>query len=304
MQVAALDQELTKFCSRQVEAPLLATSSRWARWLESRWLPRAVIATGICLTLAVAGWLSLTLRGPVDTGYYSTGIGEHRFVPLADGSAVELNTESRIQFRFTGAAREVRLLSGEALFSVARDPARPFRVHADDATIQAIGTQFSVDKHRERVIVAVLEGKVKVALAGEWPQPALAAPAPLGVGDLAVIERNASGIANLHVTVLPRETLERRFAWTSGMLVFDGERLADVIAEMNRYNRQKIEIADSSIADIQVAGNFKTTSLPAFVRGLNAIADIEAKWPGPGHAESEPVLLYRPADAPVRQVRP
>lgn len=63
---------------------------------------------------------------------------------LNDGSIVYLNTRSRVEEQFSRQARNVRLLEGEAMFSVEHDRARPFRMISDDTVIQAIGTQFNV----------------------------------------------------------------------------------------------------------------------------------------------------------------
>jgi transmembrane sensor len=60
----------------------------------------------------------------------------------------------------------------------------------------------------------------------------------------------------------------RATSWTSGKLVFDGERLADVVAEMNRYSREKLEIADPALKSRRVSGVFEPTSGPAFATAL------------------------------------
>ena len=63
-----------------------------------------------------------------------TTVGERRTVKLPDGSSVELNTASELAVRYTASARAIRLTRGEAYFTVASDPQRPFSVHAADRT--------------------------------------------------------------------------------------------------------------------------------------------------------------------------
>src|SRR5262249_13837131 len=75
---------------------------------------------------------------------HATSVGEQRPFDLPDGSVVYLNTHSKIALHFSRHEREIRLLDGEALFKVARDTSRPFRVRTDDAVIQALGTEFNV----------------------------------------------------------------------------------------------------------------------------------------------------------------
>ncbi len=64
---------------------------------------------------------------------YTTPTGEQRSIKLADGSFVYLNTQSRVEVRFTEQARDIHPTQGEALFVVAHEAARPFRVLAGNA---------------------------------------------------------------------------------------------------------------------------------------------------------------------------
>ena len=62
--------------------------------------------------------------------------------------------------------------------------------------------------------------------------------------------------------------LEEQLSWRVGVLVFKDARLAEAIAEFNRYNTKKIVLADPSLADLRVAGSFKSGSTAAFVHLL------------------------------------
>jgi transmembrane sensor len=73
-----------------------------------------------------------------------------------------LNAHSVVRATFTQHTRDLRLLEGEALFQVAHDGERPFRVRTLDATVRAVGTRFNVDARQTRTVVSVLEGKVEV----------------------------------------------------------------------------------------------------------------------------------------------
>ena len=95
-------------------------------------------------TLFVASAAGLWNLLEDNTRVLTTAIGEQRAVRLADRSVVHLNTDSRVEIRFTDEAREVRLTRGEALFTVERDVNRPFRVLADGIRVEALDTQFNV----------------------------------------------------------------------------------------------------------------------------------------------------------------
>lgn len=153
---------------------------------------------------------------------YVTTVGEQRVIELADGSIVHLNTQSRVEVRFSDLTRDIRLIAGEALFKVHQDPARPFRVHTVDAIIQAIGTEFNVHHKPEGTTVAVLEGKVKVTGSNE---------ASLVRGEEARISTQGK-----IVTDKPAD-IASVTAWRQRRLIFAGTPLPQIVAEFNRYNR-------------------------------------------------------------------
>ena len=51
-------------------------------------------------------------------------------MPLEDGSVADLNRGAAIEVSFTKDFRRIKLVRGEARFSVAKNPARPFIVEA------------------------------------------------------------------------------------------------------------------------------------------------------------------------------
>lgn len=93
---------------------------------------------------------------------FATDTGEQRFVKLVDGSTMELNSRSRVRIRFTDGERDVDLIEGQALFHVAKDPARPFIVHSGSTLVRAVGTQFDVYRKANGTTVTVVEGRVAV----------------------------------------------------------------------------------------------------------------------------------------------
>lgn len=186
-------------------------SRRTRRWT---W---AAAAAGV-LAAVLAAWMLGT-----DGQTHQTAVGEQRRVELTDGSVIQLGTGSRVQISFSEAARDIRLLAGEALFKVKRDPSRPFRVHAGESVIQAVGTQFNVLRRPSGTTVSVVEGVVRVyAPAGEDS---------LSLGEQARID--ASGRVEKR-KVADVATLA---AWRQDRLVFRDETLEDIAAEFNRYNR-------------------------------------------------------------------
>jgi transmembrane sensor len=205
------------------------------------WTHRAVRVAGWA---ALAGAVALGVWQPgVLSGWksYATATGEQRAIELEDGSIVQLNTRSRIEVRISGERRDIRLLAGEALFKVHRDPSRSFRVYTPDAAIQALGTQFNVYQRPDGTTVVVLEGKVGIspgkggARGEERQAPAekerVRAPAtPLGAGEKAHID--AQGTIRRELSSDPASAV----VWQQRRLVFQATPLSEITREFNRYN--------------------------------------------------------------------
>lgn len=215
--------------------------------------------------LAVAGY-ALQAAGEV----YTTRRGEMRIVPLADGSVVNLNTDSRIHVRYTRARRTIHLERGEALFEVAKDVARPFVVHAGDTEVMAVGTRFPAPNFSVQsladapVEVMVRDGVVQVDRGGAGgavlvkanmravaPAAAVfAAPAPIKMAAVAPAE------------------VERAVAWREGRIAFEGESLSEAVKDFERYSDTKIVIDDPSIATEEVTGLFQANDPVGFAQAV------------------------------------
>jgi ferric-dicitrate binding protein FerR (iron transport regulator) len=57
-------------------------------------------------------------------------------------------------------------------------------------------------------------------------------------------------------------------SWRAEKLVFEGERLADVLTEMNRYSREQLVGGDPALNERKISGVFEPTSGFAFARAL------------------------------------
>ncbi len=187
---------------------------------------------------------------------YRTAPGESRTVTLSDGSIVQLDTTSALAVHFDARERRVVLLAGAAYFTVAPmqgSETRPFVVAAANGTARALGTQFMVDRRDQAAEIVVAEHQVQVA--AEMPAADKPGMVVLSPGQSVRYDR-ASGLGAVAETDLTRAT-----AWRRGRLIFDKVRLADVVAELNRYRRGRIVIGDSSLGDRRVSGVFETADL-------------------------------------------
>ena len=238
----------------------------------------AVAAAAAAAGLAVAVW---TNRGS-ESQVLETAVGQHRNVVLADGSVVSLNTNTVVETNFGRHLRTIYLRKGEAHFEVAHDRSRPFLVHAGDAMVRAIGTEFEVrlraDQH---VDVLVNEGRVEVE-PDDAPETRSTAPVmraksrPATTAHAAVSAGQTLSTATTDYAVMPvsPEQVSSELAWREGAVVFDSEPLSEAIAEIQRYTDARIVISDASIATLPVGGRFKTDDLQGFLNGLETALPI------------------------------
>ena len=228
-----------------------------------RWLVAAGAVAALAGGPGLLAWL--TTRRYRWT-YYETGVGDSRKAMLPDQSSVFLNTDSRVRVRMASARRDIELLRGEALFTVARDKLRPFYVKASSSLVCAIGTAFSVRIRDDRSVeVMVANGRVAIGTANHHTSlPVLEPSAPYaGAGDCVVF-----GTGSWVVKHDSTGYIARKLAWTNGRISFDGETLAEAVHEFNRYNRRRIAIADPAIAQIRIGGLFEATDPESFAATL------------------------------------
>ena len=235
-----------------------------ARTSSRRSLMFGAMAAASAAVAATVGWRLLD-----NVALYRTGIGERRVVALQDGSKVTLNTASTVEVAFTAHERRVRLVRGEALFEVAHDASKPFLVDAGAARFRALGTAFNVRVRPDVVELTVTQGVVAV-VAGE-AGVAQAPAAKIVAGGGAVVRSGA-----VAPTALDDQHLRQRTAWQEGVLEFDGESLAQVVGEFNRYRRQPIVIGDARLESLRIGGRFEVDEADRFLTALTSSFPIEA----------------------------
>jgi transmembrane sensor len=214
----------------------------------------AVLALGV--GLLIGRHLGVSAAATEET--FATAIGETRQVVLADGTTVDLNADSRLVAALDAATRRIRVERGEALFVVARDPARPFEVHAGAGVLRDIGTTFDVALAGENVTVGVIEGAVEVRLAGANEKTVV------GGG-----ERIAYSTAGLS----PPERFdgEAATAWRSGRFIFRDMPLSEVVEQVNRHHPHQTVLADAGLARLRVSGVFNIADRDGLLKALEML---------------------------------
>lgn len=196
---------------------------------------------------------------------YSTTLNERTQIVLADGSAVTLDSNTRLAARLSRSRRDVTLISGRALFHVAKDPQRPFVVRARDRTVTALGTVFDVGLSQRGLRVTLLEGRVAVRSVHAGAPSRELKPRQ----ELVETDQAASPVVR---TV----NLEKATSWVDGQLYFENDTLAQAADEMNRYSRLKI-VVDPAVANLRIDGMFRAGNQTGFVGALQTTMPVEVR---------------------------
>ncbi len=199
---------------------------------------------------------------------------------LPDGSVVELNAGTEIALSYTTETRGVRLLRGEALFQVAKNPDRPFVVMAAGVDVRAVGTAFSVALAPDRVNVLVTEGRVAVQRPNVGPSLAdvpvqsgdpsvVTAPHPepiyLSAGARLAIPTVASAPQIAPQSVTPAQ-IDAALAWRSRRVEFTLTPLGEAVDLLNGQNQVKLVLGDRALAELRLTGVFWTDDPQGFSR--------------------------------------
>lgn len=266
---------------RLSKVPRADSRGRWA-WISGLGVG---LAAAITLLVVEPPFVSQLLHPDV----YTTAIGEQRSVELTDGSAVSINAKSSVRVTFTDDARDVYLNAGQAMFTVAKDPDRPFRVHVNGTVVQAIGTKFDVRRGAGRISVAVVEGTVQITTeaAGNRTASALAT--------LAAATRVNAGegvsVADAgRITPPTPISVADVSAWQQRRLVFADNTLAEIADEFARFNRTpQLRIEGEALRARRFSGVFDADTPEALLLYLSADETIAFDRHG-----DEIVIVTRP----------
>lgn len=237
--------------------------------------PWAIAASVVFAAVTGGWWLvdqgpGLVERAPwsrsVETARYVTAAGERATISLTDGSTLALNTDSAAEIVFDRDGRRVRLLKGQALFTVSHDPSRPFEVFAADQRVTAVGTVFDVLILPRDLRVAMLSGVVRVS--AERRGVERREPQILSAGEVMTARPDGS------VSIRKMDTA-RLAGWREGVIYFEDTPLAEAVVEMSRYTRHPLGIADRRAGELRVSGAFRATEAETFADTMTDLFPLD-----------------------------
>ncbi|WP_286829003.1 MULTISPECIES: FecR family protein [Kordiimonas] len=252
---AALQEEFERELHEAAEE---RKRQRWVAGISS-------LAAGfvVAAVLSVSMWVSAP--EPVT---YATAKGQRSTIALADGSVLQLNTNTQVTTLMEDDERHVTIERGEAFFSVKRDESRPFIVDAGDTQVRVLGTKFNVRLGASSNVVSVLSGLVSVAQRSDDDD----------VREVALLHagEQAEHDANKNEAVVEGFDTGSVMAWRTGKALYHETPLSVVVQDLNRYFNAPLEIADAQLADLPVSGTFNLTDQDVVVDALESAFSIDA----------------------------
>lgn len=298
-EMAALWDDLSVMHELGALFPLAEKSQGQPKTQKRSWY-FATAASVACVFALATAWIAGSWTGiassPLEQNIaatqdtvYETGVGQQKTINLEDGSLLSLNTGSRVIVEFSETQRLINITQGEAHFEVAGDATRPFIVSAGQNKVTAIGTAFNVQLlENQRFELLVTEGKVLVS--------EISQPTPENISQLKTDDFSAlgtimvsgdtgvfKGFESEQRDSLSLDQVQRNLSWQQGMLVFQGEPLAEALAEMSRYTDSQFEIIDDDLKALRVAGYFKVGDTEGLLYALKNNFQIQ-------HTQTENVI--------------
>ena len=237
---------------------------------------------GLLMTTGAVGWVTReSVPWRVWGSDYRVGVGQHRELALADGSRIDINTDTALDVEYTEDARLIRLHRGEIAVRTAADvrgagqPARSFLVETPHGRIRALGTFFSVRIRARETEVAVYEHAVELR-----PNEARGLAHRLETGQRAAFSDHAvgmTGVANVN-----------QIAWRRGMLVAIDQPLGAFVDELTRY-RSGMLVCDPAVATLRLSGAFRLADTTAVLDNLAASLPIRVRYVTRYWATLEPI---------------
>ena len=243
------------------------------------WLAPVTLAAAAAIAVALVWWRA----APSSAASALVADRELARRFLEDGSAVELNRGAVVNVMFTAQERRATLVSGEAFFSVAKNPARPFIVRAGGVDVRAVGTAFSVRLDAGAVEVLVTEGRVGVQ--HEVERAASDASAG-GANQATLVEAGQRATVSLTAAELPHVVpatpaqITRHLTWHPQLLDFSSAPLAVAVAEFNRRNQVQFELADAELAAIPIVASIWSNNVEGFAQFLASAPGVQIERRG------------------------
>ncbi|MEM8528390.1 MAG: FecR family protein [Bacteroidota bacterium] len=171
---------------------------------------------------------------------------------LPDGSTGVLKEGSQLTFSSDFEKNRVTELEGVAQFEVVHNPEFPFKVIANEATVEVLGTNFTVNHQNEQISVGVNSGRVSLI---QNEQRIILEKGEVGTCQNYTATPQKQDIANTNFNY-----------WQNEQLRFESESLQSVIEQLSIIYNVNINISNSEMENCQLFGTFTADSIQAVLQ--------------------------------------
>ena len=285
--IATMDVDLAKLLSeaRGAESgeviPFWGLGNHGPRVFRVSWRTRLGPLVGVCAAVALVGTAVILVardgQVPARQSEFSTAHGEQRFWRLPDGSGMDLNSDSAVVVQFDHHERVVKIERGEALFQVAHESVRRFRVVAGETDVIAVGTEFEVLQQPGSPRVTVVQGKVTVVA----DTPVLAATRAVSPSRELFVKAGeqvqVDGHADVSKLSVVPANVPQEVAWVLRRITFDEQPLGSVAAQFSRDSGVTIEVQGSRLRELPISGVFNEYDAESFLAFIGRLDNVEVE---------------------------
>ncbi|MFG0851783.1 FecR domain-containing protein [Pseudomonas sp. FYR_2] len=228
---------------------------------ERRQVMKQMLALAIVAPLGYLGYRQL-----VPQTAYATDVGQHEQMTLADGTLLDMNTDTAVDVDFDAHQRLISLRRGEVLVDSGPDAHstvyRPLRVATGQGPMEALGTRFMVRQREGTTQLAVFQGAVRVT-------PARGPVQILEAGQQLTFDASGQG-----ALVAAREQDSQ---WTRGQLVVDEMPLREFLSELGRYRPGWLR-CQPEVGHLLISGAFQLKNTDAILAALPATLAVQVDY--------------------------
>lgn len=242
-----------------------------------RMITRLAMAASIAGILFVAGWMLLHKKEP--TMQLAAADAANKTLTLPDGSQVVLRQGATLSYpeAFYGNQREVSL-TGEAYFDVQHDAAHPFRIQTTRATLEVLGTSFTINTTHQQDVLVVSTGKVLFADKS-------------ATGEKHVILPNQYSKLDAKGFDIKPVSDPNFLSWKTGRLQFDNTPIDRVATTLSNHYKVFIK-ADSGLMKLPVVptitAKFEQQSIDGVLEEIKLLINISHR------KQNDTIFLFKP----------
>src|SRR5580698_9260450 len=247
-----LDEGIQEENWMEVEAAIRQMEDVPVRVMRGRWVVKVMVAAASVAAVVIGFWWVITRTGrPEEMAVIKTGYGEIKNILLPDSSVVVLNGNSSLRMSSTWTETGGRQvwLEGEAYFQVQKkaSTAEKFVVHTREVDVEVLGTKFNVNARRQRAVVSLEEGKVRLSMNGVVTS-VLEKKAALVMrpGQVAEVDED------LQTKVNEDRTIGARSGWARHEFHFDNTSLGEIASMIQDTYGYDMVVEDSSMLSFPI----------------------------------------------------